>query len=309
MSSREPLFQEYDPIPGSETGAVWRYSLAHRKPLHFHGHLEFLLVLRGHAVERIGNRMYTTHAGQMVWHLPSIPHELVFASRDLDLRIVHAEPDLAGSVARELCARAPIEGRASRGEERSIAIGGAFSGWVRELGWLAAGHPVVELRRADLDRLLEDCHATFAEAGGRDDAAPRLRRLLTTAWLASIDHGGSAQPASLTDLASCLLLERPELDRPALCRLLDVSEGYLSRCFRKELGATLLAHRGRVRVARFVAHVEREGQTLLDAAMSAGFGSYSQLHRTFCEIVGMSPSAYLWRGGRGPRARLTRSSA
>jgi AraC-like DNA-binding protein len=155
--------------------------------------------------------------------------------------------------------------------------------------------------------LLDDCDATFAEPHVRAEAGPRLRRLVQNAWRSSVDSGGELRPTSLSDLASCLLLESPELDRPALCRLLDVSEGYLSRCFQRELDTTFLAQRARIRVAHFVAHVDRNGQNLLSAALAAGFGSYSQLHRTFSDLVGMSPTDYLRRGGRIVRARITPS--
>jgi AraC-like DNA-binding protein len=289
-------------MPGVESGAVWRYSPEHRKPLHFHGHLELLLVKRGWAVERIGHRTHTVHAGQLIWHLPAVPHELVLASPDVDLRVLHAEPDLANAMCRERRAR----GRDWAGRGRGSPAGAAFSDWVRDLGWLAAGNPVVELGRSDVDRLLDDCETAFDEEPPRADPAPRLGRLLQNAWSASVANRDGSRGSSLVELALCLLLEDPSLDRPELCRLLDVSEGHLSRCFQKELGVSLVAQRARVRVARFVAHVEREGQSLLDAALSAGFGSYSQLHRTFCDLVLMSPAAYLRRGGRQRRAVLTR---
>jgi AraC-like DNA-binding protein len=295
VSSAEPLFQEYYLMPGVQSGAIWRHSSAERKPFHFHGHLEFLLVTRGHAVERIGNRTHPIHAGQLVWHLPSIPHEMSFASADLDMRVVHAEPDLAGA----MCGK-------KRGAP-SGALDASLSSWVKDLGWLAAGDPVVELRRADVDRLLEDCDSTFDDLAPITDEGPRLSRLLQNAWGASLSNRHATPPSSLSELASCLLIEDPALDRSAICKMLDVSEGYLSRTFQAELGTSFVHQRARVRVSRFVDQVERGGQNLLEAALAAGFGSYSQLHRTFSELVAMSPVAYLRQGGRAARASLTRT--
>ena len=89
------ILQEHTLLPSTIDGAIWRYSRPDHKPAHYHGQLEFLLVLRGHAVERIGQTEVTVHAGQLVWHLPGVAHEMVAVSADLDLRVVQLEPDLA----------------------------------------------------------------------------------------------------------------------------------------------------------------------------------------------------------------------
>lgn len=278
-------------MPGVTSGAIWRHSAAHQKPLHFHGHLELLVVLRGYAVERIGTRTHAVHAGHLVWHLPTIAHEMLFASADLDMRVVHAEPDLASAIC------SPEHHRA----------GDSLSAWVQHLAWLAAGNPVVELSRADLDRLLEDCDSTFDDTAPLGNEASRLGRILTNAWGASLANRHATEPSSLAELASCLLLNDPTLDRPQVSRLLQVSDGYLSRAFQRDLGTSFVVQRARVRVSRFVDEVERGAQNMLQAALAAGFGSYSQLHRTFSEFVGMSPRAYLFHGGRAARAAITRT--
>ncbi len=297
-----PLFQEALLIPGAESGAIWRYAKPQETPLHFHGHLEFLLVLRGRMVERFGGRTQTVHAGQLIWHLPSVPHELAFASRDLDMRVIHVEPDVASAMCQRHRANRSSSGRTSRG----AAADAPFSGWVRDLGWLAAGAPVVELRRAEVDALLEDCDSDFIDVPPRADPAPRLSRLLQNALCFSMANRNDRRASSIAEIATCLLLEDPSLDRPSVCRLLDVSEGYLSRCFRQELGVSFVTQRARIRISRFTSYAGRERRNMLDAALSAGFGSYSQLHRTFCGVVGMTPVNYLRRGGRQARARLTR---
>lgn len=283
-------------MPGSPTGAVWRYNERHRKPAHFHGQLEFILVLRGRAEERIGTQVHTIHAGQLVWHMPSISHQLLSASSDLDLRVVHVEPDLATTLNQEHDARPH---RDPAGQHST------FSRWIRDLGWLATSRPVIELRRQDIDRLLDDCDLPFDERPPTADEAPRLTRLLRNAWNSSRVNSQAPQGSSIAELACCLLLEDPALDRSAVCRALDVSEGYLSRCFQRQLNTTFAAQRSRIRVARFVTHVEREQQNILQASLSAGFGSYSQLHRTFCRTVGMRPVDYLRHGGRQARAVVT----
>ena len=104
------------------------------------------------------------------------------------------------------------------------------------------------------------------------------------------------------ELASCLLFVDPGLERSAVCRALDVSEGYLSRRFQSELGLSFSEQRARTRVATFVTQVNREGSNCLRAAHESGFNSYSQLHRVFGQVVGINPKAYFRPETRNARA-------
>jgi AraC-like DNA-binding protein/mannose-6-phosphate isomerase-like protein (cupin superfamily) len=296
MSRRGALFQEHPLMPTTVEGAIWRYSPLYPKPVHFHAQVEFLIVLRGHAIARIGRELHRVHAGQLVWHLPGVEHELLHASSDLDLRVVHAEPDLCADVARML---RPSSG----GPAAALAPHDSFSGWTRELGWLASGRPVVELASADRDRLLEDCEVT-SDGLLPAQSSQRLRDALANAWRATSQHCEETRASSLVELACWLLLEQPELDRTSVCRTLDVSESYLSRRFQAEIGVSFAEQRARLRVARFVTHVTRDGKSYLDAALLAGFGSYSQLHRVFVQLVYVSPRVYFGADVRNQRANL-----
>lgn len=297
VSRRGALFQEHSLLPATTEGAIWRYSPLYIHPGHFHAQVEFLIVLRGRAVARIGRELHGVHAGQLVWHLPGVEHELREASSDLDLRVVQVEPDLCADVARTL--RAPSERRAA-----SPALDDNFSGWTRELGWLASARPVVELANADRDRLLEDCEITCSEGLLPAQSSQRLRSALAHAWRATSRHHEATRASSVVELACWLLLEQPALDRTSVCRALDVSESYLSRRFQAELGVSFAEQRARLRIARFVTHVAREGKNYLDAAFLSGFGSYSQLHRVFVKLVYVSPRAYFGGDVRNHRANL-----
>jgi AraC-like DNA-binding protein len=289
---RGALFQEHVLSGATEQGAIWAFSRPDMKPAHFHGQLEFMLVLRGRAVQRIGRTLHRVHAGQLIWHLPGIEHELVEASSDLDLRVVHLEPDLA--VAADRGAAHPSDRRMRH----------AFSGWVPKLGLLAAGRPVVELAQKAHHELLDCCDIPSFELNDSRQGPLRLRVALEWAWRATVADHDDRRETSWVELASCLLLDEPWLDRPAVCRALGVSEGYLSRRFQRELGVSFLEQRARVRIVRFVTHVTRDRQSLLDAALLAGFGSYSQLHRVFTAAVGLSPRRYFLREMRNQRALM-----
>jgi AraC-like DNA-binding protein len=276
------MFQEHYLLPSTVDGAIWPLSRDYLKPRHFHAQLEFLLMLRGHARVRIGRSLRTVYAGQLVWHLPGVEHALCERSSDCDLRVVHIEPDLCAEVGRDFSAFAP-----------SRSAGGVFGGWTRALGVLISGRPVVELKQRDRDLLLEQCDVTCAsEKLKPGEVSARLRRLLATAWAATHTDHDDRRALSLVELASCLLFDNPALERSEICRSLDVSEGYLSRRFQLDLGISFQRQRARLRVARFVTHVTRERRNCLEAALASGFGSYSQLHRVFTQVVQASPQRY-----------------
>ena len=296
------MFQEHYLLPSTSDGAIWPFARDFPKPRHFHAQLEFLVMLRGSAQVRVGRSLYVVHAGQLVWHLPGVEHAVYEVSSDCELRVIHVEPDLCAQVGREL-------GSHGSKDKPVYAGAGSFTGWAHELGALACGRPVVELARRDLDALMEACHTTCADGSiAADDVPARLRRALSTAWLATRREHDNRRVLSLVELGSCLLFDEPGLERSALCHALDVSEGHLSRGFQRELGISFAEQRARMRIARFVTHVTRDRWNYLDAALAAGFGSYSQLHRMFARIVQESPRNYFSVAARNLRAnRVTLS--
>jgi AraC-like DNA-binding protein len=269
----EPAFQEHLLSPATINGAIWRYSREHPKLYHFHGQIELLLVKRGWTLERVGNRLERVHARQLIWHLPGIPHQQIEASSDLDLRVVHFEPHLVANLG--------------------------------ELFLLAAGRPIVEPSARHFDRLLDRCDATSDEAGPTlVDRSSELCAALALAVALTRSERDDRRQNSLVELACGLLLEEPSLDRDEVCSRLDVSGGYLSRRFVAELGASFQDQRSRLRLTRFVSEATRTRSSWLEAALAAGFGSYSQFHRVFCRAAGSAPQDYLSGGGRNRRALI-----
>jgi len=287
------ILQEHLLSSKTVEGAIWPFNREFWRPTHYHAQVEFLLVRRGRLRERVGRAIHTAHAGQLVWHLPGVEHELLEASIDCDFVVLQVEPDVC----------AEIGSTFTRTRAVNSGAGELFADWTRQLGWLAAGRPVVELKRTDQDRVLEACAVTCASDSLLPaQAALRLRAALTSAWRATRDDHDDRRANSLVELACCLILEDPSLDRSAICHALDISVGYLSRSFRQELGLSFVEQRARLRLARFCTHVAREGHNYLEAALLAGFGSYSQLHRVFVELVGVNPREYFLHGGRNRRA-------
>ena len=66
----------------------------------------------------------------------------------------------------------------------------------------------------------------------------------------------------------------------------------IGRHFRRDVGVTLVRYRARVRLLHFIHRMDLGATELLPAALDAGFGSYSQLCRTFRADVGASPRTF-----------------
>lgn len=94
----------------------------------------------------------------------------------------------------------------------------------------------------------------------------------------------------------------PSLGGEQLAEDLGISVSHLARLFKSELGLSLVDYRNQLRLERFTALMDGGCTNLLEAALSAGFGSYAQFHRVFSAVRGASPRDYL--SARG--IRLTR---
>lgn len=266
------IFQEHLLFPETLRGAIWRYAPAFPKPLHFHGQWELILVKRGWTLQRLGTQLHRVHAGQLLWMSPGVAHENVEASMDLDARIVHIEPSLVNDV---------------------------FS-----LHCLISGQPVIELGSRDFDDIWDHCDEQTHCGPIFLDKSAAVIAAFNRARLATDANYDDRRANSVAELAGALLIRDPGLDRHALCRELDVSPTYLSRKFHADLGVTIQGFRTRIRIARFVSAVSLGSERWLHAALSAGFGSYSQMHRAFYSVVGTAPNKYLKGGGRNERSLL-----
>lgn len=264
-------------------GAVWPFDRAYIRPPHFHGQVELLLIRRGAATIHVGARVERLCAGQVCWILPCLPHVMTDFSADFDMWVVELEAPLVGTCWRAL----------SGGTGTSTAE--AFAG-VAALGERLAGRLVAGVSPREGGQMNELARRVWSapSAVGVRGTLRELCELALRVTLAGLGPGGTS---SLTELASCLLLASPLLDRRALAADLGVSEGFLSRSFGRTLGVSFLEHRARARLGHFLALVQDGDRTLLDAALAAGFGSYSQFHRVFSRVSGMRPRDY-FTGGR-----------
>jgi AraC-like DNA-binding protein len=253
----EALYQPF-PIPGSARGHVWHHVPATRRPRHFHAEPELNLIAAGHASFGYGEATISVSAGDLLWWPPGQDHVLLSATPDLDLYVIGVTPAFSEQVL---------------GDRVSGASGGAA--------------------RLQLDPCtLAQLTATCAIRPGESEPAA-LERHVGDLWREA--HGLRARIPDrhpLTARALSSLLGRPELKRGELARLIHGNESEVSRNFRRDLGLTLVAYRTRLRLLRFIQLVEGGGHNFMAAAIDAGFGSYSQCHRSFQQTFDCTPRLF-----------------
>jgi AraC-like DNA-binding protein len=264
-------------------GAVWPFDRAYIRPPHFHGQVELLLIRSGAATIHVGARSERLRVGQVCWILPCLPHVMSDFSPDFDMWVVELEAPIVGACWRALTAG----GCATTAAE-------AFGG-VASLGERLAGRLVADVPHDEARQLSELAQRVWS-APSADGVRGMLRALCDLALRVTLPGVGPSRASSLTDLASCLLLASPLLDRRSLAIDLGVSEGFLSRSFGRDMGASFVEQRARSRVAHFLALVGDGCRNLLEAALDAGFGSYSQFHRVFTRVAGVRPRDYFTSG-------------
>jgi AraC-like DNA-binding protein len=72
----------------------------------------------------------------------------------------------------------------------------------------------------------------------------------------------------------------------------SVSKEYLARCFRQEMGITLVTYLNRYRVSQAKSLLEKGTLTLTEIALETGFSSSAYFSRVFRQEMGMNPTDY-----------------
>jgi AraC-like DNA-binding protein len=264
-----------------------------------------LVVTRGQLSCTVGSVEHVVNAPALVWHLPTVSHQTIKASKDCFFWVVLFEPFLVEEVlyaqehARRAGASAP-----SLLSRRLKGAGGPFAGWILRLTNLLGARPVVEISWKAA-HAMEELAAQGLQRLSEQPVTRALRELLSLAVAESERQLSRLCSPSLPELGIALLLAAPELSRPAVCRELQVSTSYLSRQFQLRVGASFADFRSRARVVSFLASADRGATSLLQAALDAGFGSYSQAHRVFSSVTGYSPRLYLQGAGRAALSEVT----
>jgi AraC-like DNA-binding protein len=241
---------------------------------HAHPELELNLVVSGKGTYFLEDGQYDLTAGALVWLLPNQAHRLI-RSPDLDMWVVTVAPadidaEILGDVAKRPC--------------RILATPDAVA----------------------LDRLLSHL--------SQDADEPQLYRagldyLIRSAWRATINSPGAARKPVHPAVVQALSILRSNADTPTstqLAKKCGVTQDYLGQLLVKHTGRGFVDWRNRTRLERFHVLYPRNGD-LLNAALDAGFGSYTQFHRVFCDLVGTTPGEWAKSGAQTKSVALPSS--
>jgi AraC-like DNA-binding protein len=242
---------------------------------HSHPDLEINLIVAGRGRYFLGDTEIELLPGTLVWLVPHQSHRLQ-RTPDLDMWV--------------------IEYPASRCDPGLLAD--------------AARQPATRLSRDDaiaLDHLL--AHVS------QDSDEPRLYQAGVDYAVRSARHYSLTSPAPAAPrlhpaVLSALAILRDEAEPPPtaeLARRAGVSQDYLGQLLVEQTGRGLVEWRNRTRLERFHIVYPHTGD-LLTAALAAGFGSYTQFHRVFTELVGTTPGEWAKSGAEARNVALPSAS-
>jgi AraC-like DNA-binding protein/quercetin dioxygenase-like cupin family protein len=258
-SGSRALFQPF--LPDHERRAfVWKYaaSVGGRRPRHFHAEPEVNLVVRGTASFGIGDRVVQVGAGELLTFPSGQDHVLLSASPDLYLYAIGLDTAHSSQVL-------------GTSKEQVVPI-----------------H--ARLRDDELAAVVDRAAAIVDRAGAHQLGAELWERIH---WLAPRSTPSSRLTTHvLTRRAMQLMAAEPELGLEGLAAEIGTHASEISRHFHADVGMTLVRYRMRVRLLRMIHLVDEGALDLMAAASAAGFGSYSQCHRTFQSELGCAPREF-----------------
>jgi AraC-like DNA-binding protein len=259
VASGRAIHQNFLP-PGDHRAFVWKYSepIGGRRPRHFHAEPELNLVVCGRATFGIGDSVVTVRAGELVAFPSAQDHALLDSSPDLYLYAIGMSPSYS------------LEALAN---EPSMPL-----------------H--VSLDESELRPLLARAADIVDRPGADQQAAELWQRVHGVARRAT--PRSVMGPHVLTRRTLQLLRSAPELTLNALAAQLRAHPSEVSRHFHRDMGMTLVRYRMRLKLLSFIQLVDSGKVELMPSAFSAGFGSYSQCHRTFQAELGCSPRQFFF---------------
>jgi AraC-like DNA-binding protein/quercetin dioxygenase-like cupin family protein len=266
-------------LPDELDGQLWHYRQHGRaNAMHHHAELEFNLVTQGSGLYLLANRKYQIRRGDLLWLFPAQEHVLVEQSADFEMWIGVAKPKTVRRIATD--ANAKVLRQANPEGE-----------YCRRLSQRAFTR---------LETLLAEIAMTPIQPGLFNTG---LAYAFLTAW-SQFEHAADApvhdvHPA--VERAARHIRDRNNtLGLTELARHAGLSAARLSRLFKQQTGVALVEFRNRQRVEKFLKlYGTGQRQTMLDAALEAGFGSYPQFHRVFKRVTGKSPGTHRRRHDAG----------
>jgi len=262
---------------------------------HHHIELELNLVVRGTITYVVSGRRYTFQSRTLLWLFPEQEHQLVDRSDNAQYYVAVFKPSL---ITRS-CRTAAYEGLRRDNNEQDGVLNTLFAPDSFDL----IRKTMDSLMQGSLDPDLLNREAGFGvgsefsfEHGDPDGLNAGLHHLLLLCWRSQRTGKvlGDAIALHPGVRRALKLLSEGDLkqDLCQLAKACGVSEAYLSRTFRRQIGVPLTRYRNSLRLSRFWEQYRQpEQKNLTEAVYAAGFGSYAQFYKVFTQAYGRGPRA------------------
>ena len=278
-------------------GLIYHVDAALNPPLlgtHHHEEWELNVVVRGRVTYLVNDQRWTIGRRSLVWFFPNQKHQLLHRTADARYFVAAVKRslliglDVNGPYADLVKETAPFF-------QTSVIGPGPFDLLCRHLQALTEDGPAT----SDLNRELGFGYRSSFRYNHNDPERLNsgLRFLLMVAWrqhrLGISTTSVGLHPAVQRTLN--LLEDQTEaVDLRRLAADGGISQAYLSRLFHRQVGMPMHQYRATRRLQRFwQAWSHSPRPSMLDAALTAGFGSYAQFHRTFVLAHGSGPRQYM----------------
>ena len=278
MPSRLPATQQTftspDKYPYLEVRTTLQSTLPYAE--HFHAAFSFGLILEGGTCFTLMGQPHTALKGDMALIGPGLPHSC--NPLQGQARSYHMAYFDAAWFTQRICRTLGIAGEytIARPVVRDAAL---FQQGLAALEAFCRGEDDAETLFTDFFALLQKKHGCLADAqlaGNKMDASiAAASRLLEAQNAAANESSLSDSHAPVTSLARRAGLRRESFSR-AFRRTAGLPPKAWLHCLRLEKARTML----------------RQGKSIAEAALAAGFADQSHFHRTFVKFYSVTPGCY-----------------
>jgi AraC-like DNA-binding protein len=264
---------------------------------HHHIELELNLVVKGTITYVVNGRRFTFQPRTLLWLFPEQEHQLVDRSDNAQCYVSVFKPSLID----KSCRTQAYEGLKHKNHDRE----GVLNTLLEPNSFDLIRRTMDSLMQGSLDPNLLNREAGFGvgsafsfQHGDPDGLNAGLHHLLLLCWRIQRTGRvlGDAVPLHPAVRRALKVLSEGDWNRDLgqLAKACGVSESYLSRTFRRQIGVPLSRYRNSLRLSRFwEGYRQPDPKTLAEAVYAAGFGSYAQFYKVFTQVYGCGPRASL----------------
>lgn len=257
-------------IPSHHHGRLWYCNTAVLDHPHRHEELECNVVINGRCTYLLHNRRVELQPNTIFWLFPDQEHLILDRTDDFEMWIIVLKP-------------IPLHHLCSQSQHHTLLARNPPGNFLRHL------------ETAVHQKLLLQCHEIAAHEAEPSLFNAGLGYLLLSIWAAFQNGSDVALHGPISPPIGHIVkqIHAGHDDLQTLAQSVTLSPETVSRQFKRQTGVSLIDFRNRCRIERFLRLYEGgEAETMLMAALEAGFGSYAQFYRVFTQRMGRTPAAY-----------------